>query len=104
MINSRRWQLLRAEILRNHPLCVRCESNGEVTSACEVHHKTPVDSAVNCQEKERLMFNPGNLMAVCHRCHIELHMELGRSGSKKHAQERKEKETKDALRRFFGVE
>lgn len=34
------------------------------------------------------MFDPSNIMSVCHQCHVELHEEMGRSGkawAKRHA-------------------
>ena len=44
MINSVRWKQLRAEKLRNNPICEVCETNDLSTLATEVHHKTPVES------------------------------------------------------------
>lgn len=80
MIQSRRWQLLRKSVLSCHPLCERCKARGEVTPATEVHHVTPVEYGVSRGDKERLMFDVMNLRALCHRCHVETHVEMGRSG------------------------
>ncbi len=80
MIHSNRWVSLRRRVLTAHPLCEKCEADGFVTAAREVHHRVPVESASNPAEKERLMFSEGNLEALCHACHVERHVALGRSG------------------------
>lgn len=80
LIHTARWVRLRRDVLTAHPLCERCEAEGFVTPACEVHHRTPVEEAVSAADKERLMFNPSNLVALCHACHVRTHTEMGRSG------------------------
>lgn len=57
---------------------------GRVTPATEVHHIRPVEDGLTLQDKRALMYDPHNLMALCHACHVEVHKELGRSG-KAHA-------------------
>ena len=94
MIHSARWLRLRHEVLSMHPLCEKCKEKGYVQAAREVHHITPVETALTYTEKERLMFNPGNLIALCHDCHVKIHTEMGRSGreaNKKRQSERVEK-------------
>lgn len=76
MIHTGRWLRLRREVLTRHPLCARCEAEGYVTAATEVHHRVPVESAVNPGERERLMYDPKNLVPLCHRCHVKTHTEL----------------------------
>lgn len=80
MICTRRWQMLRREVLTAHPLCERCKADGVIAPATEVHHCRPVEYGLNFNEKRRLMFDPGNLMALCHNCHVKTHTEMGRSG------------------------
>lgn len=103
MIHTGRWLRLRREVLTRHPLCARCEAEGYVTAATEVHHRVPVESAVNPGERERLMYDPKNLVPLCHRCHVKTHTELGRSG-KAPTRERNRAAAAEAIRRFFGEE
>ena len=76
LMNSARWVRLRRAVLTRSPLCVRCNSVGVVTPATEVHHRTPVECGHTYAEKERLAYNPINLMPLCHHCHIEIHREM----------------------------
>ncbi len=87
LINSARWRKLRRAVLAAHPLCVRCEREGRITGACEVHHAVPVESARDAEEARRLMFTPANLVPLCHACHVSEHREM-RSHSKATARER----------------
>ena len=41
LYTSRAWRKARAEFLREHPLCARCEKEGRVTAATVVHHTVP---------------------------------------------------------------
>lgn len=101
-ISSRKWIALRKSQLTMHPLCQRCETMEVVTSATEVHHRTPVESTANVQEQRRLMYDAHNLMSVCHSCHVELHRGLG-SHTKAEAKRRAEAEAEEAIGRLFGV-
>lgn len=80
MITGARWQRLRRQVLGEHPLCERCAEEGYVKAASEVHHVRPAESGATPDERERLMYDPGNLRALCHECHVKTHIELGRSG------------------------
>lgn len=82
LINTMRWQLLRRDILTEHPLCERCEKEGRITPAKEVHHRRPVYSWLTYPEKEKLMYDPSNLCALCHECHVTVHKELGKNSRK----------------------
>lgn len=73
MINSVRWKQLRAEKLRNNPICEVCEANDLSTLATEVHHKTPVESVPHELGMRQLMFDYNNLQSLCHACHSEIH-------------------------------
>ena len=107
LLNSRRWKMIRADYLRQHPLCERCRRegiaagvlpDGYVTSAVDVHHKTPVERGHTPQEMEWLAYNLGgnNLAALCIPCHIKTHQEM-RSHSKEKVAENKAR----ARRRFL---
>lgn len=65
---SARWRRLRALILRDRPLCE--DPLGEhrrrhriPPPATDVHHRRPRSEA------PELALDPGNLMALCRRCH-----------------------------------
>lgn len=100
LINTSRWQSLRRAVLTAHPVCERCEAEGYVTPACEVHHRVPVESAVTPREKEQLMFDPANLEALCHECHVIRHTEMGRSG-REATRKRNDEQTRAVVQRFF---
>ena len=72
-----------------------------MTPASEVHHIIPAESAINESEMRRLMFDPHNLMALCHDCHVKTHTEMGRSG--REATKKRNREKVNAVcRKFFG--
>ena len=43
LIHTARWLRLRRDTLTAHPLCERCQVDGYVTPATEVHHVRPVE-------------------------------------------------------------
>lgn len=102
LIHTTRWLKLRRDVLTAHPCCQRCEALGHPgVPASEVHHVTPVEYGVTYADKQRLMYDAGNLRALCHNCHVLAHTELGRSG--KEATKRRTKEqVDDIIDRFFG--
>ena len=71
LIHTTRWLRLRRDKLSDFPLCERCEEEGRVTAATEVHHIIPVENGLTRQEKERLMYDYTNL---------KTHTEMGRCG------------------------
>ena len=75
LLNSKRWKELREWKLQQNPLCELCQAEGYVTSAIDIHHKTPVESARTPQEMEALCFNPSNLQSLCIPCHQRVHRE-----------------------------
>lgn len=95
LIHTAKWQQLRRLRLNDHPLCERCEEQGRVTAATEVHHVVPVENGLTRQEKERLMYDYFNLRALCHDCHVKTHTDMGRCGK---AQSKNR--TKEQLKRF----
>ena len=101
MIHSARWLRLRNERIREHPFCEWCRRDGRINYATEVHHLTPVESARNPSEKERLMFSPFNIVALCHECHTQAHKEM-RSKSREETQRRNQKELERFKKMFLG--
>jgi len=55
------WRRIRARYIAAHPLCERCDSNGRLTPAEQVHHKIPLTEGGTHKE--------GNLQALCRACH-----------------------------------
>ena len=90
LFNSKRWKLLRRSYLQQHPLCERCQREGFVRAAVDVHHKTPIESAKTKQDMERLAYNPANLEALCIPCHIKTHQEM-RSHTKEQVKANKQR-------------
>ena len=86
MLNSKRWKELRAWKLNTNPLCERCEAEGYVRAAVDVHHIRPVCGSI--LEMEALCFNPANLQSLCVPCHIQPHKEMGKT-TRKNVDERK---------------
>ena len=101
LIHTARWLRLRRDTLTRHPLCQRCEAEGRLSPATEVHHIRPVEEAVTMAEKTRLMYDPHNLRALCHDCHVRTHTEMGRCG-REAARRRNEEQARQVIGRFFG--
>ena len=99
MIHTTQWLKLRRDVLTKHPLCESCREAGVLTPAVEVHHIVPVEDGLSKREKERLMFSPSNLRALCHACHAKIHTELGRG--KKHTQRQSKEQLKQFVKKFF---
>ncbi|MDD4019208.1 MAG: HNH endonuclease signature motif containing protein [Kiritimatiellae bacterium] len=58
------WRKIRAAFIKANPLCVRCQQEGRLTPAREVHHIIPLrDGGTN---------DINNLMALCRSCHSEI--------------------------------
>src|SRR6266849_1769702 len=57
------WRKLRASFLKSHPLCARCEREGHLTAAEQVHHKLPVAT------HHELKMSWENLESLCASCH-----------------------------------
>lgn len=93
--------MLRRDTITAHPLCQRCEAEGRISPATEVHHRHPVEYGQTYAEKCRLMFDPSNLCALCHDCHVKEHTEMGRSG-KAATRRRVDAQVRTFLKDFFG--
>lgn len=101
LIHTGRWLRLRRNILTTHPLCERCQEQGIITQATEVHHVRPVEEAVGRAEKRQRMYDPTNLRALCHNCHVRTHTELGRCG-KEATKKRNAEQLRQAIEKLFG--
>lgn len=100
LIHTDRWLKLRRDKLTTTPLCERCQQQGIVTPATEVHHVTPVEDGLSLAEKRRLMYDPHNLRALCHDCHVQTHVELGRCG-RVATKRRNAEQVKNIIDKFF---
>lgn len=101
LIHTGRWLRLRRDVLTAHPICQRCEHEGKITPATEVHHVRPVEEAVGKAERRQRMYDPANLRALCHDCHVRTHTELGRCG-KAATKKRNAEQTRQVIEKFFG--
>lgn len=101
LINTARWRELRRWKLSRNPLCEQCADNETVTPATEVHHVKPVEDGRNAAEMGRLMYDSHNLRSLCHRCHVEAHKALGRTG-KDYAKRRRRDERQKFRELFLG--
>ena len=100
LIHTARWLKLRRDTLSTHPCCQRCELEGYITPATEVHHIRPVEEAFLKVERIQRMYDPSNLQALCHACHIRVHTEMGRSG-KDATRTRNQKHVKEIIKKFY---
>lgn len=82
LLGCAKWRRLRCLKLSRQPLCEHCQEQGRIRPATEVHHLVPVEQGRNYAEKQALAYDLNNLCALCHDCHIAVHLELGRSGRK----------------------
>ncbi len=95
LIHKNRWLKLRKWKLSVNPVCERCNEK----PATEIHHIKPVEDAIG-RERYNLMYDPHNLKALCHDCHVLTHTELGRSG-KQHAKRKAAEQLKDFCKKFL---
>ena len=83
LLNSKEWNNLRCRILKENPVCERCKAS---PSRC-VHHIKPVETGNSVSECQRLAFSRENLLALCTRCHSDIHKnELKSYGKEVHKQ------------------
>lgn len=67
--NTERWRRLRRYKLNTFPVCELC---GKEQSE-EVHHSDSFMNYTNPIERDRVAFDPSNLLALCGLCHRRLH-------------------------------
>ena len=71
------WRNVRAEYMKKvGGLCERCYARGYITPAKEVHHIKPLTVRSIKDPAQRSDYK--NLMALCERCHDEVHAEMKR--------------------------
>lgn len=75
---SPRWRKMRKWYLIQHPICEECLKEGRVTVATEVHHKRPIATGEDEAEMTTLAYDYGNIIALCHDCHVNAHKQLGK--------------------------
>ena len=78
LLNSKEWNNLRYNILKEIPICERCKTS----HSCCVHHIKPVETGNTLEECRNLAFNRENLMALCTRCHSYIHKNELKSNNK----------------------
>ena len=78
MLHTSRWQKLRCLKLAKNPYCEACAAERRYRVATEVHHRVPVMSAPDGPSRSGLMFDLGNLVSLCHECHVSAHRSLGK--------------------------
>jgi 5-methylcytosine-specific restriction endonuclease McrA len=103
LIHTTRWLQLRRQVLNAHPICQMCEAERRVSAATEVHHIVPVETAVSEREMAALMFDPHNVMALCHKHHQEVHQTLGKGG-KQERRKRADARLQNFVKKFFNDE
>ena len=90
-MSSQKWVNLRAEILRKSPFCEVHEKRGLKVPATCIHHVREVESGQTEAESTELCYNPDNLIALCERCHKNIHQRKGYNtiaGQKRRAEDR----------------
>ena len=63
---GRRWRMYRESYLRDHPLCVHCDKEGELSLATQVDHIQPVAGP-----NEPLFWDPTNHQPLCRSHHSQ---------------------------------
>lgn len=71
--NRTLWRDLRDWKRRKDPLCEVCRMRGRITPGSDIHHLETFTGAGDEAERDRLAYDPENLLTVCDRCHRELH-------------------------------
>jgi 5-methylcytosine-specific restriction enzyme A len=62
---TRRWEKARLAFLQEHPLCAQCQTQGLVTAATDLDHKTPHRGDVV------LFWDTANWQPLCHSHHSQ---------------------------------
>lgn len=72
--DSLAWRRLRDTYISLHPICECCLEHEHVEPATEVHHKTPFMRGETDVEKWNLFLSEKNLMSLCEKCHLAMHV------------------------------
>ncbi len=78
MLHTSRWQKLRCLKLSRNPYCEACAEERRYRVATEVHHRVPVMSVPDAASRIGLMYDIGNLVSLCHECHVSVHRMMGK--------------------------
>lgn len=73
---SHTWRKFRKAWITAHPLCSKCEAEGRITIATEVHHLVPV-----AIDKTRIC-DPTNVVSRCHPCHMSDEADIRRKAKR----------------------
>lgn len=76
LIQSKKWTRLRFKKLSNNPLCEKCLHSDIVTPAAEIHHIKPIESVSDAAVMYALAYDYNNLISLCHKCHVSIHISL----------------------------
>ena len=90
-MNSPEWREIRAGMQEKHPFCELHEKRGIKVPATCIHHIREVESGHTEAESTELCYNPDNLIALCERCHKNIHQRKGYNtiaGQKRRAADR----------------
>lgn len=102
LMSSVAWRITRNRHMARYPLCERCNTQGRTTAATVVHHRIPIETGRSEAEKERLAYEPGNLMSLCGQCHRDIHMELAK-GSREENEKRQRQRAESFVNRVTGA-
>lgn len=72
---GRTWKRIRDRYITLHPLCERCQKQGKIVKADEVHHIKPLSQGGSHDFE--------NLMSLCTSCHSEITAREGGRWSRK---------------------
>ena len=103
LIQSKEWRELRAQVLREQPLCQWCKAKGYIVAARECHHLVEVESGKTEADVRRLMFSRSNVVTLCHECHTNYHKSQGYHSSQavRARQEERHEAWVDAMAKRF---
>lgn len=104
LISSGEWKRFAIAFKSAHPLCQWCLNKGRAVPARAVHHIVECETAKTEAEMRALMFNPGNCVALCYKCHSDYHNGKGyhKAEHLEERQQQRHEQWKDALIKSFG--
>lgn len=83
LYDTHRWRKLRRLLLRNNPLCKRCENMGIVKVASVIDHTVPARVYDD-------FYNTNNLVPVCVQCHSDITKHYDNRNAHEHFENYKE--------------
>lgn len=70
LYNTRKWKDMSLLLRATYPICQMC--NDAPSTECH-HKKSPFQYGITQMEATQRMFDPDNIIVVCHDCHMEEH-------------------------------